>query len=134
MSSLKGTKGDQMERCERCGEERELVPGSVICGDCNRNILNKSTGKRYHPVEVAKKIDDLERRVSDIETTQKRIITMLHAIDNRTSGLQRIGPCRLPSAEVPDEIWETEAGKKVTEEATKIIDSIKNHQRKRRLQ
>lgn len=123
-----------MERCERCGEERELVPGSVICEDCHRDILNKSIGKQYHPVEVAKKIDDLERRVSDIEITQKRIITMLHAIDNRTPGLQLIGPCRLPSAEVPDEMWETETGKKATKGATKIIGSIKSHQKKRSLQ
>ena len=60
-----------MRICERCGEEKKLMKNMTMCGDCSKEIWEKSVGKRYHPTEVAKKIDDLERRVQMLELKQR---------------------------------------------------------------
>lgn len=59
-----------MEHCERCGKDKEpseMVPETVICKKCQGEILEKNFGNKYHPVDVAKKLDNLERRIKILE-------------------------------------------------------------------
>lgn len=55
------------EECQRCGETKELVPNMVICSDCSHEIIEKSWGKQYHPIEVAKKLDEFDERLKRLE-------------------------------------------------------------------
>ena len=60
-----------MDICERCNKTKELLTNAVICRDCNAEILEKNFGKRLHPVEIAKKLDDFEERLQALENTHR---------------------------------------------------------------
>jgi len=56
-----------IRKCERCNQEKNILPSQVLCEDCNAEILEKNFGKRLHPIEIAKKLDELEERLQTLE-------------------------------------------------------------------